>query len=508
MKEIQNSKIKNIVTINAYENKYYVLHNSKKLKYLKQLSYNSSNFVASYVNNRDLISTNIELSRSIPYEDIQDIIEIKAYEEFGLDQASEYIVKYFAKELKGDAQVYDIFVVKLDILKETFGEIVDETKYIDLLLPSPLLYRSLYNREMLAANGIHCFIYFGMYDSFVTFYRNSEYLYAKSIPYSLEEIYEQYCELAGERVVEDEFFKILESEGLKSIHTDYQDNFMKLFGEIFIAINDIIIYAKRAFDLRTIDQIFIGGTNGPIIGLDEYSENYLGLQSLELNFNFNFEFDEWYPDQVQCMLAVASLEFMENSENFTNLTIFQRPPAFHKRTSGQFIITISMAIMLGISYPSYFLIRAYINSAKSLALSQKELQLRKETDKYKAILGKKKREINKLNKEISDLSKVFHSKEKTLLAIYDKKVNYDLKSELLYSFANDISRFGVSVDALSSKKNSFVFFLMSKDEKQITKLIKYLSTIHFDKIKSINIEKISKNRDDEYYTGTLKVVLR
>ncbi len=106
------------------------------------------------------------------------------------------------------------------------------------------------------------------------------------------------------------------------------------------------------------------------------------------------------------------------------------------------------------------------------------------------------------------MSKVYHSKEKTLTAIYDKKVNYRLKSELLYHFANDIKHFDVDIDILASDKDSFVFSLLSKDEKEITELIKYISDKHFEQINSIDIEKISKDPESEYYTGILKVELR
>ena len=60
---------------------------------------------------------------------------------------------------------------------------------------------------------------------------------------------------------------------------------MKIFAEVFITINDIIIYVKRACNLEAIDQMFIGSDKGPIIGLDDYSQNYLGLHSSDLNFN-------------------------------------------------------------------------------------------------------------------------------------------------------------------------------------------------------------------------------
>ncbi len=502
-----NSKIKGIVTVNAYDKKYYTLKD-QKLQPLKRLTYNNSNFVASYVNSKDMITASIEISRSIPNEDIEDIVEIKAYEELGLDQANEYVIKYVERESAGDIRNFDLFIVEPSVLEEIFGETVKETKYIDLLMPAPLVYLSLYSREILASEGVHCFIYFGQNDAFVTFYKNGEYLYDKSIEYSLEQIYDKYCELSGDRVNEEEFFSILESEGLKTIHADYQQNLMKLFGDIFISINDIVIYAKRAFDIQSIDQIFIGGAKGPIVGLDEYSENYLGLQSSELNFNFNLDSDEWYTDQLQYMLAVASVEYMEDIEGFANLTIFERAPAFHKRASGQFIIATSMAVMLGISYPLYYLVGSYLNDATNLVLSSNESALKAESGKYKKILGTKKKEIKRLDGIIADKSKIYHGKEKTLTAIYDKKVNYRLKSELLYNFAIDIENFDVNINELSSKNNNFILSLLSKDEKEITRLIKHISEKHFDEINSIDIEMISKDPGSEYYTGILKVDIR
>ena len=283
---------------------------------------------------------------------------------------------------------------------------------------------------------------------------------------------------------------------------------MKLFGDIFIQINDIIIYAKRAFDLTKIDQMFMGSSKGPIAGLDEYSENYLGLQSAEMDFDFGIESDEWYTDQLQYMLAVSAIEYMQDRDGIVNLTIFERAPAFPKRASGQFIIATALAIMAGISYPVYYLVGSYMNDATNVVLSANDKKLRDEAQKYKTILGSKKKEIKKLDGRIADLSKVYHGKEKTLSSIYDKKVNYHLKSELLYNLARDIKHFDVNIDVLSSDKNSFSISLLSKDDKEITKLIKYISEKHFDQINSIDIEKISKDAGSEYYNGILKVDLQ
>lgn len=104
-KSSSKSDIKNIVTLNAYTSKAY-LFKDDKFQSLNKFTYNTSNFIASYLSNKDVISTTIRLSRSIPQEDIADILDIKAYEELGLDQANRYIISFFeAERCRGRADI-------------------------------------------------------------------------------------------------------------------------------------------------------------------------------------------------------------------------------------------------------------------------------------------------------------------------------------------------------------------------------------------------------------------
>ena len=109
-KSSSNSTIKNIVTLNAYTDKKYIFKGDT-YKPLKKLSYNTSNFITSYISNKDLISTTVHLSRSIPNEDIADILDIKAYEELGLDQATNYVISSTEVETSAEEREYNIFVL-------------------------------------------------------------------------------------------------------------------------------------------------------------------------------------------------------------------------------------------------------------------------------------------------------------------------------------------------------------------------------------------------------------
>ncbi len=506
-KNSSKSAVKNIVTLNAYTDKKYI-YKGDSYQPLNKLSYNSSNFITSYIGNKDLINTTVSISRSIPNEDIADILDIKAYEELGLDQTTNYVISSTEVENSGEEREFHIFVAEPEVLDELYLPVKQQTKYIDLVLPAPLLYKALYRKEILQDNGTHCFIYFTKHDAFVTFYRNGEFLYSKSIDFSLEQIYDKYCELVGEKVDEKEFFTILESEGLKTAKSGYQQNFMKIFLEVFITINDIIIYAKRAFQLETIDHMFIGSAQGPIIGLDEYSQNYQGLQSADLNFNYNVKNDEWYTDQLQYLMLLNSFDAMEDEDSVVNLTMYPRPPSFVNRASGQFIIATFAAISIGLAYPLLYLIGSYIDDAKIYALNLENNKLTTETQKYKKILGEKKQKISALDKEIARVTKIYGGKTKTLTAIYDKKVNYRLKSGILYTIAEDLDKYDVHVNNMYSKNDTLWLSIVSSDDRKFTEVIKHISDKHFDEINQIDIELIKKDPESSYYKGLLKVELK
>jgi len=499
--------IKSIVTYNVYGDKKYMLK-GKAFKPLKSFSYNTLNFITSYVSTKDIISTKVYVSRTIPEEDVLDIIDIKAYEELGLDAAHSYIISSTEVFTEGEEREFHIFVVEPEVLDNYYDEVKEKTKFIDLIVPAPLLFKPLYTNEMIDNSGVQGFIYFTSKDAFITFYKNGEYLYTKSMEYSLERIYEKYCELAGEKIDEEDFYSVLVSEGLKTRKKEYHEQLMKIFADIFIAINDVVIYTKRVFQLENIDYLYIGTSYGSIIGLDEYSQNYLGIKSSELNFDYNIKTDEWYTDQLQYLMLLNASDYLENDYGHVNLTIYPRPPSFVNRASGQFIIAMFMAISLSLIYPLFYLLGSYTNDTKNFMLKKQNDKLTVESSKYKAILGEKKAIIKMLDTKAKGLSTKYDGKTKTLTAIYDKKVNYKLKSEIFYTFSNELDQFGVNVDRIYSDEDVIFVSMVSSDERKLTKFIKYISNKHFKEIRNIDIKRIDKDPETEYYKGLLRVELK
>jgi len=337
-----------IVSVNNYSDKSYIFRKDS-LTPLSKLTYKSNYFYTTYLANKDMIIAPIEVAAGMDEKDLDGLLDDRAYDELGLDPAQEYIIRRWEIESKDPhKRVFQLFVVEHNTYTEVFAPLREKIKYIDLIVPAPLLYHSLYNMHVLEPKGVHAFLYFTHYDTFVTFYRSGKYLYSKSIPFSLRQIYNRYCEMIGETVDEDKFYKTLQKDGLKALQSDFQQNLMKLFGEIFISINDIIIYTKRAYDLEVIDQMFIGSELGAIAGLDEYVQNYLGFHSMALEFDFDIQTEEWHTDQMQYMMAVSALDYKEDSSEWVNFTLYPKPPTFFKRPAGQITAMTMLMLLLAI----------------------------------------------------------------------------------------------------------------------------------------------------------------
>ena len=494
------------VTIDPYDRHYYIYRNAH-FSPLHKLTYNKNNFLTSLVASKDIIQSTVYISRSIPDEDISDVLELKAYEELGLDQAKEYKIGYIESKVTTQSErEFHVFIADPERLYEIFSPVVKDTKYIDLVIPSPILMKKLYDREILSDTGVDGFIYFTMQDAFIAIYRYGEFLYSKTLDYSLEQIYEKYCEIRGEKVDEKEFFSTLQNEGLKAVDSVFREAVSKIFSDLFLAVNDVIIYVKRAYEIETLDHLYIGSSLDPIIGLNEYSQSYLGLRSSEFNFDYHTETDEWYIDQLHYLMLLYAID--GDYEESVNLTLFERPPPFIYRPSGQFIITMILTASLVLAYPVFYLVGSYMNKTQIYLLGSKERELAAEVARYKKIIAQKQKKIDQLDKKIAAIGKKYEAKTKTLISIYDKKVNYLLKSGIYHNLVGELNKYGVKTDKIVTRDNLVYVSLISEDEGDITELVKGLTQKFGDSIKQIDIDKISRNEDGEFYTAILKVELK
>ncbi|MDF1881884.1 hypothetical protein JHD50_11350, partial [Sulfurimonas sp. MAG313] len=358
----------------------------------------------------------------------------------------------------------------------------------------------------------HCFIYFQNDDAFLTLYDDREYLYTKSLKYSFSHMHDRYCELLGEQIELSEFVKLLSEEGLRSSESDNQQYLIKLFGEVFLHINDVMTYSKRAFELDKIDKVYIGSEVGAIVGMDEYSQTYLGLDSSDFDFNYGFETEEWYIDQLQLLMHLTAQLDAEDKYD-CNLTRYFRPPPFVKRASGQLLITIAASIVLAMIYPGVYWTLDAIEGVKKSVLDSEYRGLHaSKLDREKQI-NYHTAEMTKIKTLVLNEIQALDKKKSVLSQIHDIKVNYPMKAKRISSLTKDLNKYKVKLNQISYSENketherSFMLSLLSKKDKRITNLIEWYTKTKSSQYR-FSIKKIEYDEDKKIYASELKVVLK
>ena len=502
-----------IVSANPYRKDYY-FSTLNNISEIISPSYSKEQYAISFLNTKGFITALVGISKNIPDDDIYDALENKVYEELALDMAVEYQIQYIEalNKLTESERFFHVFVVDPLSLEQEFAPVVESLKYIDQIVPIPLLLKSLYVKELIESSGTHGFIYFQENDAFFTVYSEQEFIYTKSLRYSLKQMHERFCELLGEPIELITFENILATQGLNTGNPEYQKNLLKLFGEIFLHINDVITYSKRAFEIKLFETIYIGAATGNISGLDEYAQTYLGLRVQPFNFDYGIKSGDKYVDNIhQLMHLYARLESDERYE--CNFTIFHRPPPFAKRDSGKLILVTAAALAAALLYPGTYWGLSYVEEFHYTLMSQEYETVHIDKMRREATVNLKLANKNAAQILLDEQKTAYKQKQDTLTQVHEKKVNYPMKAKIAADFTRSFNQYRVKLNSLAYKEENnssikaFSFMLTAGKTQDITALLKHLTATKKEKY-DFDLQLISYDSNKSTYLSELKAVLK
>jgi hypothetical protein len=497
-----------VLSVNPYKETYF----SGISSFLSKNSspeFSKDQFVISYLNTKEFINAQIEISKNIPEEDIYDAINNKAYDELALDQAIEYHIQYIEtfNSLDEQNRYFHVFIVDPLEITQTFENVIEKLKYIDVIIPAPLLIKSLYVRNIIDSNGVHCFIYFQENDAFITIYSNKEFIYTKSIKYSLLDMHERFCELYGERVEYEDFLEFFCKHSLKETTSDYKEFFIKLYKELFSNINDILTYAKRAFEIEKFEHVYIGSQLKTLTQLDEMLEFELNIKTSEFNFDYGFESNNEYVDQLHALMHTYTT-ISEDERYECNFTVYKRPPAFIKRESGKIILIALASFILAFSYPVTYWILTYAQTLQEELLQQEFREVHNIRITREATIKNRIADKEKSLKLLAQEQNEYIQKKNTLIKIHEVKVNYPMKAKLLATLTQDLNTYDVKLQSVyyqeNEKTKEFKLDLVASKDRKITKLVEHL-TKHYENKFRFKLEEIYYDKDTKKYFSELKV---
>lgn len=470
-------------------------------------SSNSGDFFVSYISAKDTVTGTLEISRNISDDDLQDMLEVKAYEELGLDTSISYKINFLEIDSSnGDdkSRIFSAFAINSILMVDTFLPLQKKVKYIDYITTAPFLVGALYDKNILERNGNECFIYFQKHDAFLAIYKDGKYLYSKSLAYSLTEINEKFCSLTGERIDENEFYKLLSTDGLRSLNPDYQQQFMKLFGEIFLYINDIAIFARRTSGISQIDRVYIGTEVGIVNGMLDYAKSTMGIESHNFNFNVAINSKDWYVDQIHLLMMLTAQIYLESPDNndSLNFTVFKRPPPLLERPSGKLLAVVAATLAIALVYPlvqysigTYKLIQ---HNTKSKVLE--ELVVEAKTIEDKIVLLKK--DLGNVESDLDREVKILSTRESLLQEIYKKRVDYTMKSTVFYDLTLLVNKRSLKLEKLSYSNDIATLSVVGSDEKKITELLDEIANTNKY---SVRTKEIMKDENGTLYRSDINV---
>lgn len=509
-KKIQSSKspFSSILAIDPYENRYSIVKNNS-IELIPKPSYSENQFVSSFISSKDLMIASINMSRRIPDEDMASAIEIKIQEELGItEEESENLIGYIESESATDERLFHVFTTKSEENYTLFEHHKKNTKYIDLVAPAPLLCKTLYKNNALSSSEVHIFIYLMQKDAFIAIYKDGNFMYSKNLDYSIDKLHDKYCEAIGSHTDRESFVELLSKDNLYGIDTNISQTLAKIFGNFFLSINEVIVYSKRALKIDVIDKIFIGSDIGDIPLCHKYILNYIGSASDSWDFGLGFsQINHTKSTPLELMLAKTSIDYIDDSNSIVNLTQFQRPPSFSQRAGGKFLMAAGAAAIIGLAMPLYYLIYSYVNDAQSYYNVSKSEELAPEVETYKKQIYEKENELSKLGVEEKAKRDAYNSKAQTLDSIFNKKVNYAMKSKIYYDLSNDLKKFGVTIEKFQNNDNNISISLAGDNDKKITEFIKFISEKNTN-IENINMKLLEKDQNSSFYQGVLTMELK
>jgi hypothetical protein len=347
-------KFSTVLSINPYSSSY-VNEQSGFLSLSNRANFSKKQYLISFLNTKDFITGQISISKNIPQDDINDAIFSKAYEELALDQAIRYQIQYvetFHNLYEGSRNFY-LFIINPLNNKKIFKKYIEEIKYIDYVIPAPLLLKLLYTKKIIQSNGVHCFIYFDKNETFITIYDNKEFIYTKSINHSLKQIYLRYCELSGREIDYEHFINFLTTKNLKDIPPEYNTFVLKLYKEVFTNISDVLTYVKRILNINKLDNVYVGSGVNITTKLHEIAEVELGIKSSNFYFDYGFKNSNSFIEQLHSLMHIY-VNSPSELKYESNFSIYNRPPKFIQRQSGKISIFIAITLLLSFLLPIYY----------------------------------------------------------------------------------------------------------------------------------------------------------
>jgi len=429
---------------------------------------NKKSFIGSRVSYNDVILHTFKVPTSTSDDELKINVEIKMYDDAGLDVQKKYKISYSKKELDFEENVLvEAFAIEVDTVTKSLESVLSRTKHIDFLALPFLSFSTLYKNKIIEAKN-DIFVYIDENEAFLSIYKDGKYLSSKSL-INLEEMVKK-LETDGVDITINQLKEHLIKKGLDaSIYergeTTLFNGIEAIFAAMLNKINDIVIYNRSVFGFEKVDRIFLSMHNGRIKGIRKFIVDF-GFSDVEVR-DFNMFRNKEDGNFFEKIIASYINDKLESKDFSHNLTVFTKEPPFYKKESGAILLIVSSIILLSLLYIGFI-------EYENIELEKQKNMLQERYDIVKKNQKRYKQQINAVNKELKNTETKKESMdlkvqniEKNIMRLKDIRDSKIVYSEFVFDVNNLLKKYNLSTTKIEiTGKNSMNIEIVAQYKKR------------------------------------------
>ena len=462
--------------INALKDYIYVYEDGKIVK--KELI-KEKGIVTSFLTPRSVFSLTKKFDKTVSKEEM--IIEMEKYifSYPNIDINKEYKIIYLFSERENKI-ISEAILVDNDNLNNKFKEIINVYKYINFISPSFLAWEEYYNLIKIDKKN-DVFVYFDENEAFLSVFSDGNYLFHKSL-----NIFSELVKITDKN--KNELIAILSEKGLDRSKYENEELFFKIdkfFSEFFLKVFNQLNYSINEYEIAKYDRMFFYSPLKINYLFEQYT-NYWDINGIEFKpTSLNSEYNH-----LEYLVTVFNAKNYSNE--YINLSIFEKPPLFIKTPAGKFIgFIIFLFIMFAI-----FLAQNYyeLNSlTKKISLLQLKYNISKErNNKNIAVLKVLHNRLNIVDKELNTINTRINDISKKIDILYKEN-----KKPLIYNVFVKISfylqKYDLKIEQIRKTGNKYFLKIISKFD-NTHEVAKFMQKLINEKFKNVTSKTIKVNK--------------
>ncbi|MGM0534320.1 MAG: hypothetical protein ACQERK_07505 [Campylobacterota bacterium] len=462
--------------------------------------------VVGVVDPRKVITHSFKVPESITKDELDIEVEMKLYDEAGLNAADDYKFSYIVKDqnIEETENMVEAFAIKQNDLIEDFGPVAEKTKHIDTLTVPYVAYEGLYEtHELEPQNDV--FVHLGKEYSFVSLCKAGRYIYSRNIS-SLERLASNLDNDLGVDV--DKFIELLHTKGLSQSYYDEEED--ELFESVqtqmqnvYNRINDAVMYTRNIFSFESADRIFIECEGAWIRGIDTFINELLFDKAHVLSTRevIKVHHSSLTMDLTDCVVAwYATL----HHSVLPNLSIFERKVPFARSFLAKCLYATAAGAAVASIYP--------------LVLHYQNIQLREQIGQQQQVLQTKQKQQQALSADVNSLQKQiekvqqkvdeFSAAKKTFADEVEQVLHMDRANRKDIKFVSDLDqllqKIGLHASAVAKTDDGYEVAVYADydSREKVTVLMREFLALGYESVKT---DRIYHERP--LYHSRVKIVL-